>query len=116
MVWVMKRGDIFYANLSPTIGTEISKRRPVLIVSNDINNRVAKTITILPITSNITKVYPFEVLILKNESGLSKDSKIQAQQIRTISKSRLQEDKLGTIANNIINKVELAIKLYLNLD
>ena len=112
----MKRGDIFYANLSPTIGTEISKRRPVLIVSNDINNRVAKTITILPITSNITKVYPFEVLILKNESGLSKDSKIQAQQIRTISKSRLQEDKLGTIANNIINKVELAIKLYLNLD
>lgn len=71
----MKRGDIFYANLSPTIGSEIAKRRPVLIVSNDINNKAAATITILPITSNVTKVYPFEVFISKSESGLSKDSR-----------------------------------------
>jgi len=51
----MKRGEIYYANLSPTVGSEMDKRRPVLIVSNDINNRAATTVTILPITSNISR-------------------------------------------------------------
>jgi mRNA interferase MazF len=55
----MKRGEIYYANLSPTVGSEIDKRRPVLVVSNDANNRAANTVTILPITSNVTRVYPF---------------------------------------------------------
>ena len=59
----MKRGDIFYANLSPAIGSEMDKRRPVVIVSNNANNRASNTITILPLTSNVTRVYPFEVLI-----------------------------------------------------
>lgn len=62
----MKRGDIFYANLSPTIGSKIAKRRPVLIISNDINNRAATTLTILPLTSNVSKIYPFEVLVCRN--------------------------------------------------
>ncbi len=53
----MKRGEIYYANLSPTVGSEIDKRRPVLVVSNDANNRAANTVTILPITSNVTRVY-----------------------------------------------------------
>ena len=79
----MKRGEIYYATLDPTIGSEIAKLRPALIVSNDINNRVATTITILPITSNVTKVYPFEVALFPADSGLPKASKIQAQQIRT---------------------------------
>lgn len=112
----MKRGDIFYANLSPTIGSEMAKRRPVLIVSNNINNKAATTVTILPLTSYVTKVYPFEVFISKSESGLSKDSKIQAQQIRTISKKRLQGNKLGTITSETMNLVNLAIKLHLGLD
>lgn len=111
----MKRGDIFYANLSPTIGSEIAKCRPVLIISNDINNKAATTITILPITSNVMKVYPFEVFISKSESGLSKDSKIQAQQIRTISKQRLQGKQVGSITSEIMNLVDLAIKLHLDL-
>lgn len=59
----MKRGEIYYAFLSPAVGSEMDKRRPVLIVSNDANNRAADTVTILPITSNVTRVYPFEVLI-----------------------------------------------------
>ena len=72
----MKRGDIYWTNLDPTIGAEISKTRPALIVSNEINNKFANTVTVLPITSNIRKVFPFEVLITKEESGLDKDSKI----------------------------------------
>ena len=73
----MKRGEIYYADLGPTVGTEISKRRPVLIVSNDANNRVATTITVLPITSNVSRVYPFEVLLAPADSGLPKPSKAQ---------------------------------------
>lgn len=59
----MKRGEIYYANLSPTVGSEVAKRRPVLIISNDANNRAASTVTILPITSNVSRVYLFEVLL-----------------------------------------------------
>lgn len=112
----MKRGDIFYANLSPTIGSEIAKRRPVLIVSNDINNLVANTITVLPLTSNIIRVYPFEVLINKEESGLTKDSKVQAQQIRTISKQRLEGDKIGGLSAEKMALIENAIKLHLQIN
>lgn len=57
----MKRGDIYYVNLSPALGSETDKRRPVLIVSNNANNRSANTVTILPITSNVTRGYLFEV-------------------------------------------------------
>ena len=53
----MRRGEIYYADLSPTVGSEINKRRPVLIVSNDANNRAASTVTVLPITSNTSRVY-----------------------------------------------------------
>jgi mRNA interferase MazF len=86
----MRRGEIYYADLTPTVGSEINKRRPVLIVSNDANNRVASTLTVLPITSNVSRVYPFELLLAPKESGLPKPSKAQAQQIRTISKERVR--------------------------
>ena len=83
----MKRGEIYFANISPAVGSEMEKRRPVLIVSNDANNNASTTVTILPITSNMTRVYPFEVLLNSEDSGLSKTSKVQAQQIRTILNS-----------------------------
>jgi len=111
----MKRGDIFYANLSPTMGSEVAKTRPVLIVRNDINNRVASTITVLPITSKVSKVYPFEVFISKADSGLPQDSKIQAQQIRTISKERLRGDVVGSLSDSVMTLVNLAINLHLGL-
>jgi len=91
----MRRGEIYYANLSPVVGSETNKRRPVLIVSNDANNRNAGTITILPITSNVSRVYPFEVLLAPEDSGLPKPSKVQAQQIRTISKQRISGQALA---------------------
>ena len=111
----MKRGEIYYATLDPTIGSEIAKLRPVLIVSNDINNRVATTITILPITSNVTKVYPFEVALSPADSGLPKASKIQAQQIRTIAKQRIRGDVIGSLCLSLMELVDIAIKLHLSL-
>ncbi len=71
----MKRGNILYADISPTVGSEVNKRRPVLIVSNDANNRAARMATVLPITSNTTRIYPFEVALSPTGSGLSKVSK-----------------------------------------
>jgi len=112
----MKRGEIYYANLDPTVGSEVSKRRPVLIVSNNANNRAASTVTILPITSNVSRVYLFEVLLNPVNSGLPKPSKVQAQQIRTISKQRITEQVLGRLDEEIMQLVDMAIKLHLQLD
>lgn len=111
----MKRGEIYFADLSPTVGSEINKRRPVLIVSNDANNRAANTVTVLPITSNVSKVYPFEIALGRKESGLAKDSKAQAQQIRTIAKERIAGPAAGRIGTVKMQTVEAAIKLHLGL-
>ncbi|MDJ0532825.1 MAG: type II toxin-antitoxin system PemK/MazF family toxin [Xenococcaceae cyanobacterium MO_207.B15] len=112
----MKRGEIYYANLDPTVGSEIAKRRPVVIVSRDSNNRAANTVTILPITSQCDRIYPFEVLLQPQDSGLSKKSKVQAQQIRTISKQRIQGKALGKLNNNLMELIDIAIKLHLALE
>jgi len=112
---MMKRGEIFYADLSPTVGSEVNKRRPVLIVSNDANNRAASTLTILPITSNITKVHPFEVALSQVESGLPKDAKAQAQQIRTIAKERISGLPAGRLKPEKMQAVDAAIRMHLAL-
>lgn len=111
----MRRGEIYYANLSPTVGSEMDKRRPVLIVSNDANNRASNTVTVLPITSNTSRVYPFEVLLEPKASGLAKSSKVQAQQIRTISKQRFDQARLGRLSVEIMQIVDAAIRLHLQL-
>lgn len=112
----MKRGEIYYADLDPTMGAETQKKRPVLIVSNNANNKAATTITIIPITSNITKLYPFEVLLEKSLTGLFKDSKAQCHQIRTISKLRISDTKpLGMINEKIMYKIVAALKLHLDI-
>ena len=111
----MKRGEIWFADLSPTRGSEIVKRRPVLIISNDANNRASSTITILPITSNVSKVYPFEVFLASAECGLPKDSKIQAQQIRTIAKERITCNSIGKLEKEKLREVDAAIRLHLGI-
>lgn len=111
----MRRGEIYYADLSPTVGSEIRKRRPVLIVSNDANNRAADTVTVLPITSNVSRIYPFEVMLTSRESGLPRPSKAQAQQIRTIAKERLEGDAMGRVSGILMRKAEDAMRLHLGL-
>lgn len=111
----MKRGEIWLADLSPTRGAEIAKRRPVLIVSNDANNRASSTITILPITSNVARVYPFEIFLGATECGLPKDPKIQAQQIRTIAKERITGSAVGKLGKEKSREVDGAIGLHLGI-
>jgi mRNA interferase MazF len=85
----MRRGDIFWANLDPTIGVEIQKTRPVLVVSNNVINQRSRLIIIVPLTTNITRLSPSHLLIPKGEGALSQDSKVLTEQIRAIDKRRL---------------------------
>ena len=108
----MLRGEIYYADLDPSIGSEANKLRPCLIVSNNANNRAANTITVLPVTSNVERVYPFEVLL---ETELDKPSKVQANQVRTISKQRLSGAPLTHLPEEIMHLVDDALRLHLGL-
>ncbi|MBN4069296.1 MAG: PemK family transcriptional regulator [Alkaliphilus sp.] len=100
-----KRGDIFYADLSPVIGSEQGGVRPVLIVQNDIGNRYSPTVIVAAITSQISKAkLPTHVEITAKEYGLPKDSVILLEQIRTIDKKRLEE-KVGNIDEAIMERV-----------
>lgn len=111
----MKRGEIFYSQLDPTIGSEIKKTRPVLIISCDANNRGASTVTVIPITSNVERVYPFEVLLETCETQLPKQSKAQCHQIRTLSKLRFIGRPIGRIGILKMRQIENALKIHLNL-
>ena len=111
----MKRGEIYYADLDPTIGSETKKCRPVLIVSNNANNKMASTLTVIPITSNTKKVYPFEVLLEVNDSDLPKQSKAQCHQIRTISKARIKNPiPAGKVIGNIMHRIQTALEIHLD--
>jgi mRNA interferase MazF len=111
----MKRGEIYYADLNPVVGSEIAKRRPVLIVSNNANNRAASTVTVVPLTSQVSRVYPFEVLLAMDDTGLPKPSKAQVQQIRTISKQRVLGRQVGRLGMGSMQNLEAALKLHLDL-
>ncbi len=110
----IKRGDIWLANLDPTVGKEIQKTRPVLVVSNNTNNVHNQVVTILPITSSTDKVFSFEVFLPKGVSNLPKDSKAKADQVRAIDKIRLSK-RIGSLPNYYMDLVETAIKLHLAL-
>jgi len=107
--------DVFDVDLNPVIGSEIGKRRPALVVSNDIDNRFSATATVLPITSSpVKKLYPFEVSIPAGTAGLSKNSRIKADQIRTIDKKRLAQYR-GSLPEEFYQMVQTAIKVHLNM-
>jgi len=112
---IIKRGDIFLANLEPVKGSEQGGIRPVLVIQNDISNKHSPITIIAAITSRIfKKEYPTNILISKDESGLDKNSTIMLNQIRTIDNSRLIK-KIGLLDNFNMNKVDLAIKISLDL-
>ncbi|OGF58634.1 MAG: hypothetical protein A2Y62_02600, partial [Candidatus Fischerbacteria bacterium RBG_13_37_8] len=111
----IKRGDIYWANLEPVVGAEIGKKRPAIIISNNKNNEFASTLTIIPITSREPhNAELYEVYLTKGTGGLSKDSKAKCNQIRTIDKSRILT-YIGNLDNDIIRKLELAIKIQLDM-
>ncbi len=115
----MKRGDIYFAQLDLKSvrdgGAEIQKTRPVVIVSNDVANRASSLVSIVPISSNISRVFPFEVPLTAEQSGLPKDSKAMAQQIRTIDKARLSQQRSGSLKPKQLTALDEALRLHLGL-
>ncbi len=108
-----RRGELYWVNLDPTIGSEIAKTRPALVISNNIGNEYADRVIVAPVSSgNLQRVYPFEVLLEAGEAGLWEASKVLLDQIRTVDKSRLG-NRIGRLTTERMADVGDAIRLSL---
>ena len=112
---IVKRGDIYYADLSPVVGSEQGGIRPVLVIQNDIGNKYSPTVIAAAITSQINKAkMPTHIELAAKDYGLNKDSVILLEQIRTIDKRRLQE-KIGRIDDGLMASVNNALSISFGL-
>jgi len=112
---IIKRGDIYYADLSPVIGSEQGGVRPVLVVQNDVGNKYSPTVIAAAITSQINKAkMPTHIEVDALQYGLSKDSVILLEQVRTIDKKRLKE-KIGHLEGDLMSKVNDALSISFGL-
>ncbi len=115
----MRRGEIRLVDLEPVRGSESDKQRPAVIVSNDGANSTAQrlgrgVITVVPVTSNVNRVYPFQVLLPSEDSGLDRDSKAQAEQVRSIAVERIGP-ALGRLPVDLLSDLDEALRLHLAL-
>ena len=111
----IKRGDIYYADLSPVVGSEQGGLRPVLIVQNDVGNKYSPTVIAAAITSKMSKTkLPTHIDVPGIDAGLAKDSIVLLEQIRTIDKKRLKE-KMGHLNEDTMNHVNSAIQVSFGL-
>jgi mRNA interferase MazF len=106
----MKRGDVWWVEFDPAIGSEIGKRRPAVIVSNDAANRNLSRVVVIPLTSNTDRIYPGEALVKIGDQ----QSKAMADQIMAADKSRLK-NQLGALSKLDVKSVEDAIRVHLGL-
>lgn len=112
---IVKRGDVYYANLSPVVGSEQGGHRPVLVIQNDVGNKYSPTVIVAAITSQISKAkLPTHVEINSKQFGLEKDSVILLEQMRTVDKRRLRE-KVTHLNEDIMDKVDEGIRISVGL-
>jgi mRNA interferase MazF len=115
----MRRGEVRLVDLDPARGSEADKRRPAVIVSNDEANATAArlgrgVLTVVPVTSNVDRVYPFQVLLAAGSAGLGRDSKAQAEQVRSVAFERIGE-LLGVVSASAMAALDQALRLHLAL-
>jgi len=115
----MRRGEICLVDLEPVRGAEANKRRPAVIVTNDGANLSAQrlgrgVVTVVPVTSNITRVYPFQVFLPASDSGLDQDSKAQAEQIRSVDVARIGA-RVGILPRELLMLLDEALRIHLAL-
>lgn len=115
----MRRGDIHAVDLDPVRGSEANKRRPAVIVSNDGANLSATrlghgVVTIVPVTSNVERIHPFQVLLPSGSTGLERDSKAQAEQVRSVAVERIGA-RLGIVPRALMGQIDEALRLHLAL-
>ncbi len=113
---VVKRGDIYYADLSPVVGSEQGGVRPVLIIQNDVGNRFSPTVIAAAITSQKSKAnLPTHIMLQAEKTGLTRDSIVLLEQIRTLDKHRLKE-RMGRLDHNAMNRVDQALSISFGLE
>lgn len=115
----MRRGDIYLVDFEPVRGSEANKLRPAVVVSNDAANRAAQktgrgVVTVVPVTSNVGRVFPFQVIIPADGSGLKADSKAQAEQVRSVSIERLAH-RIGSVPEPVLRQLDTALRTHLVL-
>jgi mRNA interferase MazF len=115
----MRRGEVRWVDLDPTRGAESQSRRPAVIVSNDGANATASrlgrgVITVVPVTSNTERIYPFQVLLRAKSTGLPKNSKAQAEQVRSVAVERIGA-KAGVLSADDLAALDDALRLHLAL-
>ncbi len=116
---MIRRGEVYAVDLEPVRGAESNKLRPVVVVSNDTANATAArlgrgVITVVPMTSNVDRLYPFQVLLPALVTGLQRDSKAQAEQVRSIAVERIGA-RLGEVPDELMHQVDEALRLHLAL-
>ena len=111
---IVKKGDLFFADLSPVIGSEQGGVRPVLVVQNDVGNKYSPTIIVAAVTSQTKTKLPTHVRLEATQGGLSKDSVVLLEQLRTIDKQRLKE-RIGTLSESQLPDVEKALSVSLGI-
>lgn len=109
---VRTRGDIVLVNLDPVVGSEVGKTRPAIVLQNELANRTSSTVTVIPLSSKVDRVFPFQVLIPAGEGGLERDSKALCEQIRTLSASRLHQ-RLGSLSPERMTEIRAALDRHL---
>jgi mRNA interferase MazF len=115
----MQRGEIRLVDLDPTKGSEANKRRPAVIVSNDGANGMAArlgrgVVTVVPVSSNVERIYPFQVYLEATITGLQRDSKAQAEQVRSVAVERVG-GLVGTLTGELVAELDEALRLHLAL-
>lgn len=115
----MRRGEVRVVDLNPAVGSEADQRRPAVIVSNDGANAAAArlgrgVVTVVPVTSNVNRVFAFQVLLPAADVGLRADSKAQAEQIRSVELRRIGE-RIGLLTPELLAALDEAIRLHLAL-
>ena len=112
---MMNRGDVYLVDVEPSVGAEIRKKRPAMIISCNEANKHLRTVMVIPFSSKTEKVYPFEVLVSKEQSGLNIDSKLKIPQLRAVDKARMSK-YIGTLNDELLADIEKAIKLHLAME
>lgn len=107
-----QRGDVFLVNLDPVVGSEVGKTRPAIVLQNEMANRTSPTVTVVPLSTQVERVFPFQVLIPAGEGGLPRDSKALCEQIRTLSTKRLLQH-LGSLPPERLEEIRTALDRHL---
>jgi mRNA interferase MazF len=115
----MRRGEIHWVDLDPVRGSESNKRRPAVIVSNDGANAAANrlgrgVVTVVPVTTNVARIHPFQVALSSPETGLQRESKAQAEQVRSVAVERIGA-RLGVLSSEEIAALDGALRVHLAL-